>query len=226
MPKSVRATLLIIAAVLGVILLYIPVEAFVDGAFSTSLRPTFEKIGWLLLIPTAILGVLAALPLGKENLSRIFAAGAAGIATLSILLPIAYYLVSNIRFDVATDEALGLAWSDFKYLLGLWPVEDYYPTWNKLVYVIRVIAIILWIICAAFPAKKVSAGMHGAHAAEMPNSFPNNAFPANPMPSSYPAPMSPSPVTPPASQGAKFCTNCGKPLVGVAKFCAECGTPT
>jgi hypothetical protein len=72
------------------------------------------------------------------------------------------------------------------------------------------IALILWIICAAFPAKK------GSEASRVVPAFGDpSAMPINPAPS----------YVPETTQGVKFCTNCGKPLVGVAKFCAECGTP-
>lgn len=226
MTKSVRATLLIIAAVFGVLQVSIPISNLIDGSFANSLWDVVLKISWFLLLPAAALGLLAALFLGKVTKSRLFAASAAGVALLSVLLPIGYYLVRNIQFDTPINEVLQFAWTDFRFLLGFWPVEDYFYWWHKWIRVLGSIAIILWTVCAAFPAKKGSAGMHGAHAAGMPNSFPNNAIPANPMPSSYPAPVIPAPVIPPASQGAKFCTNCGKPLVGTAKFCAECGTPT
>ncbi len=47
-----------------------------------------------------------------------------------------------------------------------------------------------------------------------------------------PAPAAPAPSTPPASgapaaaatEGSKFCINCGKPMPKIAKFCPECGS--
>ena len=223
MPKTVRSTLLIIAAVLGVTQLSI-VYTYIDKEiFSSDLLGFPPKLAVVILVPAAICGILAVAFINNTKLSRIFAAIAAGITALTVLIPLVYYFRLYASFDTELSENAKFTFANLRYELGFYTSDEFItPNWLQ---ILGTIALILWIICAAFPAKKGSTGMHGAHAAGMPNAFPNNAIPANPMPSSYPAPMSTAPVIPPTSQGAKFCTNCGKPLVGAAKFCAECGTP-
>lgn len=226
MNKSVRSTLLIIAAVFGVFQISILVSYFRIGSFTYEGTPVAFEISWILLLPAAVVGLVAALPIGSVSRSRLFAAIAAGISLLSYLVVPLYSALNDI--GPGFDPGLRFTWfkDNLVYVFSIWSKDFFLYSWHQWIEMMGLIALILWIICAAFPAAQGRAGMHGAHAVGMPNAFPNNAIPANPMPNSYPAPMSPSPVIPPASQGAKFCTNCGKNLVGVAKFCAECGTPT
>jgi hypothetical protein len=226
MPKAVRGTLLIIAAVFGVLQISLLVSYFRLGSFSHDGTPVSYKISWLLVLPAAVLGVVAALPVGSVGKSRLFSAIAAGLTLLSLSIVPIFLAIRNLRIGSDPDEAFRYFRLDMAYNFSVWSKEFFLYPWHKRVEIAGLIALVLWIICAAFPAKKGSAGMHGAHAAGMPNAFGDpNATPITSMTSYAPAPVSSAPVVPATSQGAKFCTNCGKPLVGTAKFCAECGTP-
>jgi hypothetical protein len=206
MSKSVRATLLIVAAVFGVLQILIPIEVLADGQFSNVFTATQIKISWLLAIPVALLGLLAALPFGNVKVSRYLAASAAGLAVFAMLMKIMYFVIDSILYGSPLGEIIERALRDFRYLVGFLPADDYQFYGEKSIRMLGTIAIIFWILCAAYPAKKISAVTPGTHSVGTSTAM----TPAGPIP----------------SQGAKFCANCGKPLVGVAKFCAECGTPT
>jgi hypothetical protein len=220
MSKSVRGTLLIIAAVLGVTQLSIVYKYIDSTLFVSSLVSFPEKVAIALLVPVAICGVLAASLMRNTSMSRLFAALAAGIMALTVLIPEIYFSLKYAGLGETVSSNASLTFANLKYTLGFFAAEDY-SFISKWIQLMGTIALILWIICAAFPAKKGSETSSGAPAFGGPN-----AMPANPVTSYAPAPVTSAPVVPAATQGAKFCTNCGKPLVGVAKFCAECGTPT
>jgi hypothetical protein len=228
MSKTVRGTLLIIAAVFGVLQISILVSYVRVGSFTYEGTPVAFEISWILLLPASVSGLLAALSIGSVSKSRLFAAIAAGISLLSYLVVPVYYLFKNLRTGFDPSDAFDAFRQDLVYVFSLWSKDWFLHPWHKWIEIIGMIALILWTVCAAFPAKKGSAGAHGAHSAGTPSAFANNAIPAmptNPVPNSNPAPVSSAPVVPVATQGAKFCTNCGKPLAGSGKFCAECGTP-
>jgi hypothetical protein len=226
MPKAVRGTLLIIAAVFGVLQISILVSYFRIGSFTYEGTPVAFEISWILLLPAAVVGLVAALPIGSVSRSRLFAAIAAGISLLSYLIVPVYYVFKNIGSGYDPGDVFEYFIDNLVYVFFVWSKDFFLYPWHQWIEMMGLIALILWIICAAFPAKKGSAGSHGAHAAGTPNAFGDpNATPITPMTSYAPAPVSSAPVAPVMSQGAKFCTNCGKPLVGTAKFCAECGTP-
>jgi hypothetical protein len=207
MSKSARGTLLIIAAVFGVLQVLIPIEALIEGLRPNAYVPATQiRISRLLAIPVAVLGVLAALPFGNMKVSRYFSASAAGLAVFAMMLKISYGVVDGIQFGSPLGENIDDALRDFRYLVGFLPADNYQFYGEKSIRMLGTIAIILWILCAAYPAKKISAVTPGTNSVGTSTAM--------------------TPASPTPSQGAKFCTNCGKPLVGVAKFCAECGTPT
>ena len=219
MPKAVRGTLLIIAAVLGVTQLSI-VYTYIDLALFVSSLVSFpEKVAIALLVPAAICGVLAASLMRNTGMSRLFAALAAGIMALTVLIPLIYLSLKYAGLGETVSSNASLTFANLKYILGFFAAEDYSIN-SKWTLLMGTIALILWIICAAFPAKKGSEVSLGAPTFGDPNAMPNT-----PVTGYAPVPMNPAPVVPETTQGAKFCINCGKPLVGTAKFCAECGTP-
>ncbi len=219
MSKSVRGTLLIIAAVLGVTQLSIVYTYIEKEVFSSGLWGFPPKLAVAILVPAAICGVVAAAMINNIKLSRIFAAIAAGIKALTVVIPLVYYFQLYASFGTELSENVRLTFANLQYELGFFTSDEYIT--SNWIQILGTIALILWIICAAFPDKKGSEPSLG-----MPAFGGPNAMPANPVTSYAPAPVASAPVVPAATQGAKFCTNCGKPLVGVAKFCAECGTPT
>ena len=218
MPKAVRGTLLIIAAVLGVTQLSIVYTYIEKEIFSSDLLGFPPKLAVALLVPAAICGVLAAALMNNVKLSRLFAAIAAGITALTVVIPLVYYFQLYASFDTELSENARFTFTNLKYELGFYTSDEFITSnWLQ---ILGTIALILWIICAAFPAKKGSEVSTGMPAFGGPNATPNT-----PVTGYAPAPMNPAPVVPATTQGAKFCINCGKPLVGTAKFCAECGTP-
>jgi hypothetical protein len=162
---------------------------------------------------------VAAAMINNIKLSRIFAAIAAGITALTVVIPLVHYFRVYASFDTELSENAKLTIANLQYELGFFTSDEYIT--SNWIQILGTIALILWIICAAFPAKKGSEPSLGA-----PTLGGLNTMPVNPVTSYAPAPVTSAPVVPATAQGAKFCTNCGKPLVGVAKFCAECGTPT
>ena len=220
MPKAVRGTLLIIAAVLGVLQISILIGYFRIGSFAYEGTPVAFKISWLLLLPTAVVGLIAALPIGSVSRSRLFAAIAAGLSLLSYLILPIYYVFKNISSGYDPGDVFEYFIDNLVYVFFVWSKDFFLYPWHQWIEMMGLIALILWIICAAFPAKKGSEVSLGA-----PTFGDHNAMPSTPVTGYAPSPMNPAPVVPATTQGAKFCINCGKPLVGTAKFCAECGTP-
>ena len=224
MNKTVRGTLLIIAAVLGVTQLWNVYKWFDLAIFTGSLASFPEKAAIALLVPAAICGVLAASLIVNTNLSRLFAALAAGFKLLSVLIQVVYFAqLYASTYDLQLSEIAKVSFTNLRYFLGFSTFDEFVT--SNWILLLGTFALILWIVCAAFPAGKGSVIANGADSAGIPNSFPSNSTPVNLVPSYAPAPVNTATASPTAGQGSKFCTNCGKPLVGVAKFCAECGTP-
>ena len=218
MSKTVRGILLVIAAILGLTQLGIVYKYIDVQAFSSPLFGIAPLIAVALLVPAAICGVLAASLINNTKASRLFAALAAGITALTVLIPVIFYFRLYAGFDTPFAENARLSLTNLNYELGFFTSDEFItPNWLQ---ILGTIALILWLICAAFPDKKGSEPSLGMPAFVDPNAMSNN-----PVTSYAPAPVTSAPVVPAATQGAKFCTNCGKPLVGAAKFCAECGTP-
>jgi hypothetical protein len=234
--NSVRRALLVVAAIFGALQISIVIGYFLIDAFSSPWLPVYWKISFLLLLPAATMGVVAAVLPSDSKYSRISAAVAAGFTALSVLVPLVFRTIENLNYDIQLSEMLNYLRQDLLLEIGFGPANQFLYQWHKWIEILGTIALILWIVCAVFPAKKIKAGVRGAHSARMPSSFPINETLANPVPPVSPAPMvpppiatppiSPAPVVPPAMHGAKFCTNCGKQLAESGKFCTGCGTPT
>ena len=224
MSKSVRGTLLIIAAVFGGLQLII-LQAYVSGgSISSEFFPTTYKVSLLLLLPAAISGVVAAVFMRDSKKSRRFAAVAAVTTLLSILVPVVFRLIDNFKYGASLTEALGFLWGDLCGDLGCGEDVWYLKPSHRWIEILGTIALVLWILCAVIPAKKESDDELSTSLNAMPNPMPvTPAQNFNPAPVSQ-TPLAPAPAIPASNQVPRFCTNCGTSLAGSGKFCAECGT--
>jgi membrane protease subunit (stomatin/prohibitin family) len=71
-------------------------------------------------------------------------------------------------------------------------------------------------IAAANEGGTASVGVGLGAGLAMGQQMMNAMRPTSPAPASGAAPV--------ATEGTKFCINCGKPMVKIAKFCSECGS--
>ena len=208
MPKALRISLLIVAAVFGV--LQLRLLAFIPDVLANNSGATLGlyMASYLAVALAAIVGIVAAVLSNSQTLCRVLAGVSAAVAFGGIIL-------------AAIGDAInGYAtfFESIRFSTGLLSADAYASASVKWILFAGFLALILWAVCAIVPdSKSVDASA---------NSF---APPVNSSPSTFATPQAtqtPTSVATPAPIATKrFCSGCGAAVAGSGKFCSSCGAP-
>jgi hypothetical protein len=206
MPKSLRLSLLIVAAVLGVLQLRLLAVIPDVLANNTGVTVGLYLASYLAAALAAIVGIVAAVLSNSQTLCRVLAGVSAVVAFGGIILA----AIGDVINEYLTFFA------SIRFSTGLMNADAYTSASVKWILFAGLLAIILWAVCAIVPgSKNVDAGA---------NSF---APPVNSQPQTFTAPQAtqiPTSVATPAPVATKqFCSGCGAAVTGSGKFCSSCG---